>query len=55
MIAIDVMTHDELVRHLKTQGTLTDIETALLDRLITALDEVDQLTYELQHAQRHKE
>jgi len=41
------MTNEELITYLTTEGNLTSLEVQLVDRLVTAIDEVTALTNEI--------
>jgi hypothetical protein len=41
------MTNEELITYLTTEGNLTSLEVQLIDRLVTAIDEVTALTNEI--------
>lgn len=47
MIQYSLMTNEELLAYLYAQGSLTEIELTLVERLTRALDEVEALSIDL--------
>lgn len=51
MVPMAAMTNDELMAYLQTRGLHTDAEVVLLERLITAIDEIDALVAQVKDQQ----